>query len=83
MAEISVSLVVDLLTEEVNLLKSVHKEFIDIKDELKSIQAFFMDVNKRAASTEEDNISEGVKTLGKQVREATFRIEDIIHDYMI
>lgn len=83
MAEIPVSLVVDLLTEEVNLLKSVHKEFIEIKDEIESIQAFFMDVDKRAASTEGDNISEGVKNLGKQVREATFHIEDIIYDYMI
>ncbi|XP_058788079.1 disease resistance protein RPM1-like [Vicia villosa] len=87
MAEVAVSLAVDqllpLLREEANLLRGIHKEFADIKDELESIQAFLRDADKRAATAEGDNTSEGVKTWVKQVREATFRIEDIIDDYMI
>ncbi|CAK8565680.1 unnamed protein product [Lathyrus sativus] len=87
MAEMVVSLAVDqllpLLREEANLLRGIHKEFADIKDELESIQAFLKDADKRAATAEGDNTSEGVKTWVKQVREAAFRIEDIIDDYMI
>ncbi|KAI5409163.1 hypothetical protein KIW84_054825 [Lathyrus oleraceus] len=87
MAEMAVSLVIDqllpLLREEAKLLRGIHKEFADIKDELESIQAFLKDADKRAATTEGDNTSEGVKTWVKQVREATFRIEDIIDDYLI
>ncbi|CAJ2639918.1 unnamed protein product [Trifolium pratense] len=83
MAEIAVSLVVDqllpLLREEAKLLRGVHKEFADIKDELESIQAFLKDADKRAVSAE----GEGVKTWVKQVREVAFRIEDIIDDYLI
>ncbi|CAL5202283.1 unnamed protein product [Lathyrus oleraceus] len=81
MAEIAVSLVIDqllpLLREEVKLLRGIHKEFADIKDELESIQAFLKDADKRAPTTE------GVKIWVKQVREAAFRIEDIIDEYMI
>jgi disease resistance protein RPM1 len=66
MAEIAVSLVIDqllpLLREEANLLRGVHKEFADIKDELESIQAFLKDADKRAAA------AEGVKTWVKQSR---------------
>jgi len=86
MAEMAVSFAIDqllpLLTEEINLLKGVHKEFADIKDELESIQAFLKDADKRAAA-EGDNTSEGVKIWVKQVREAAFRIENIIDDYHI
>ncbi|MCH80118.1 NBS-containing resistance-like protein [Trifolium medium] len=86
MAEIAVSFAIDqllpLLTDEVNLLKGVHKEFADIKDELESIQAFLKDADKRAAA-EGDITSEGVKIWVKQVREASLRIENIIDDYLI
>ncbi|CAK8565678.1 unnamed protein product [Lathyrus sativus] len=81
MAEIAVSFAIDhllpLLREEANLLRGVHKDFADIKDELESIQAFLKDADKKAAS------AEGVKTWVKQLREAAFRIEDIIDDYLI
>lgn len=53
MAEIAVSFAIDhllpLLREEANLLRGVHKDFADVKDELKSIQAFLNDADKRAA----------------------------------
>ncbi|MCI16343.1 NBS-containing resistance-like protein, partial [Trifolium medium] len=68
-----------LLREEAKLLRGVHKEFADIKDELESIQAFLKDADKRAALAD----GEGVKTWVKQVREVAFRIEDIIDDYLI
>ncbi|CAK8565695.1 unnamed protein product [Lathyrus sativus] len=81
MAEVAVSLVIDqllpLITKETKLLRGIHKEFADIKDELESIQAFLKDADKRSATTE------GIKTWVKQVREAAFRIEDIIDEYMI
>ncbi|CAJ2639970.1 unnamed protein product [Trifolium pratense] len=88
MAEMAVSFAIDkllpLLIEEVNLLKGVHKEFSDIKDELESMQAFLKDADRRAATEGDiDNTSEGVKTWVKHVREAAFRIEDIIDDYLI
>ncbi|CAK8565694.1 unnamed protein product [Lathyrus sativus] len=81
MAEVAVSLVIDqllpLITKETKLLRGIHKEFADIKDELENIQAFLKDADKRSATTE------GIKTWVKQVREAAFRIEDIIDEYMI
>ncbi|XP_045827052.1 disease resistance protein RPM1-like isoform X3 [Trifolium pratense] len=87
MAEIAVSFAIDkllpLLTEEFNLLKGVHKEFADIKDELESIQAFLKDADRRAAAPNGDNNGEGVKTWVKQIREAAFQIEDIIDNYMM
>ncbi|KAJ1441283.1 Virus X resistance protein-like, coiled-coil domain [Sesbania bispinosa] len=91
MAEMAVSFALDqllpLLREEANLLIGVHQEFEEIKDELESIQAFLKDADRRATAAAAEggdhNGSEGVKTWVKQVREAAFRIEDIIDEYMI
>ena len=87
MAEMAVSLVIDqplpLLREEAKLLRGVHKEFAYIQAKLESIQAFLKNADKRAAGAEGDNTSEGVKVWVKQLREAAFRIEDIIDDYLI
>ncbi|WJX37512.1 hypothetical protein P8452_25270 [Trifolium repens] len=84
MAEMAVSLVLDqlipLLREEAKLLGGIHKEFEDIKKELQSIQAFLKDADKKA---EGDNTDEGVKLWVREVREAAFRIEDVIDDYLI
>ncbi|KEH33750.1 NBS-LRR type disease resistance protein [Medicago truncatula] len=74
--------VVVICLKEVSLLKDVHNEFEDIKDELESIQAFLQDADKRAVA-EGDNTSEGVKIWLKQVRKASFRIENIVDDYVI
>ncbi|MCH90536.1 NBS-containing resistance-like protein, partial [Trifolium medium] len=86
MAEMAVSFAIDkllpLLIEEVNLLKGVHKEFADIKDELVSIQAFLKDADKRAAANG-NNTDEGVKTWVKDLREAALKIEDITDNYMM
>ncbi|GAU41224.1 hypothetical protein TSUD_129000 [Trifolium subterraneum] len=84
MAEMAVSLVLDqlipLLKEEAKLLGRIHKEFKDIQKELQSIQAFLKDADKKA---EGDNTDEGVKIWVREVREAAFRIEDVIDDYLM
>ncbi|GAU29560.1 hypothetical protein TSUD_153100 [Trifolium subterraneum] len=86
MAEMAVSFAIDkllpLLTEETKLLRGVHKEFSDIKDELESIQAFLKDADKRAVA-DGNNTGEGVKIWVRQLREAAFQIEDIIDNYMM
>ncbi|KAJ1405887.1 Virus X resistance protein-like, coiled-coil domain [Sesbania bispinosa] len=83
MAEIAVSFVLEqlyqLVIEEGTLLEGVQKDFTDIKDELESIQAFLKDADRRAS--DEESASEGMKTWVKQLREASFHIEDVIDEH--
>ncbi|XP_004499777.1 disease resistance protein RPM1 [Cicer arietinum] len=86
MADTAVSLVLQeicqFLLEKRTLLTGIEKEFTDIKDELESIHAFLKDADKRAA--DEGGVGgadEGVKTWVKQLREASFRIEEVIDEY--
>jgi len=83
MAETAVLFALDevfrFLKEETNLLKGVHTEFSGIKDELESIQVFLKDADRRAA--DEADTNDGIRTWVKQLREASFRIEDIIDEY--
>ncbi|CAI8592448.1 unnamed protein product [Vicia faba] len=65
--------------EERNSVAGIERDFNDIKDELESIQAFLMDADTKAA--DDDDGSNGVNTWVKQVREASFRIEDVIDYY--
>src|SRR4051812_6747264 len=88
MAETTVSFVLEqlykLALEEGTLLTGVHKDFDDIKVELESIQAFLKDADKRASVDGGEGgggSNEGVKTWVKQVREASFRVEDVIDFY--
>ena len=80
MAEIAVAFalgqVFQILNDETNLLGGIHKDFSNIRDELESIQAFLKDADRKAA--DEANTNHGIRTWVKQVREASFRIEDII-----
>jgi len=69
-----------ILKEETNLLRCVHRDFSDIKDELESIQVFLKDADRRAADEAETN--DGIRTWVKQLREASFRIEDVIDEYL-
>ncbi|XP_020225538.1 disease resistance protein RPM1 [Cajanus cajan] len=84
MAETAVSFalaeVFQFLKEETHLLRGIHKDFSVIKDELESIQAFLKDADKRAA--DEANTDDGIRTWVKQVREASFHIEDVIDEYL-
>ncbi|TKY63564.1 Disease resistance protein RPM1 [Spatholobus suberectus] len=86
MAELAVSIarekLLPLIRDEANLLWDMPKEFADIKDELEYIQAFLKDADRRAAD-EGDDMKERIRTWVKQLREASFRIEDVIDEYMI
>ncbi|KAM3743876.1 hypothetical protein ACB098_06G008700 [Castanea mollissima] len=85
MAERVVSSLIDrlvpLLTQEAKLLRGIHGEVADIKDELKSIQSFLKDADARTAA--EEDMSEGVKTWVKQVTEVAFRIDVAIDQYLL
>ncbi|GAU16410.1 hypothetical protein TSUD_117590 [Trifolium subterraneum] len=84
MAETAVSFALgglfQFLKEETNLLRGVHTDFLDIKDELESIQVFLKDADTRAADEEDTN--DGIRTWVKQLREASFRIEDVVDEYL-
>uniref|UniRef100_A0A7N2LC51 Uncharacterized protein n=1 Tax=Quercus lobata TaxID=97700 RepID=A0A7N2LC51_QUELO len=85
MAEGVVSTLIDklifLLSEEATLLQDIHEEVADIKDELESIRSFLKDADARA--TAEEDISEGVKTWVKQVREGAFGIDVFMDEYLL
>ena len=72
--------VYEILKDKAKLLRGIHKDFSDIKDELESIQAVLKDADRRAA--DEANTNDGIRTWVKQVREASFRIEDVIDEYL-
>ncbi|XP_058766129.1 disease resistance protein RPM1-like [Vicia villosa] len=84
MAETAVSFALEqvfqLLKEETNLQRGLHKNFSDIKDELESIQVFLKDADRRAADEADNN--EAIRTWVKQLREASFRIEDVVDEYL-
>ncbi|KAL5164964.1 Disease resistance protein RPM1 [Glycine soja] len=86
MAEMAVSFARDkllsLLSNEANMLSGIPKEFADIRKVLDVIQAFLKDADSRAAD-EGDNTNEGIRTLVKELRESSFRIEDVIDEYLI
>ncbi|KAL2322457.1 hypothetical protein Fmac_026836 [Flemingia macrophylla] len=86
MAEMAVSFarekLLPLITDEANLLWGIPKEFVIIKKELEYIQAFLKDADKRAIE-EGDNTTEGIKIWVKDLREASFRIEDVIDEYIL
>jgi len=69
-----------ILQEETNLLNGIQKEFSDIRDELESIQAFLKDADRKAA--DEASTNDGIRTWVKQVRQASFRVEDVIDEYL-
>ncbi|GAU16413.1 hypothetical protein TSUD_117620 [Trifolium subterraneum] len=72
--------VFQFLKEETNLLRGLHKDFSDIKDELESIQVFLKDADRRAA--DEADTNDGIRTWVKHIREVSFRIEDLIDEYL-
>src|ERR1044072_945524 len=87
MAETAVSFVLEKLyqlgKEEGSLLGGIKKDFTDIKDELECSQAFLKDADKRAAAADEKDAGEAIKTWVKQLREASFNIEDVIDEYIM
>ncbi|KAK2439956.1 disease resistance protein RPM1 [Trifolium repens] len=87
MAETTVSFVLDqlynLAIKEGTLLAGVNKDFNDIKVELESIKACLKDADTRASDDGGGGANEGVKAWVKQLREASFRIEDVIDEYVM
>jgi len=71
------------VVDERTLQTGVDKNLNDIKDELESIQASLKDADTRAADDGGGADKEGVKIWVKQLREASFRIEDVIDKYLI
>ncbi|XP_058722157.1 disease resistance protein RPM1-like [Vicia villosa] len=84
MAETVVSFVIgelcQFVKEERSSVAGIERDFNDIKDELESIQAFLKDADTKA-DDDGGGGSNGVKTWVKQLREASFRIEDVIDEY--
>ncbi|GLT52860.1 hypothetical protein SLA2020_261740 [Shorea laevis] len=80
MTETVVTLVINelvqLIVHESKLLKGVHQEVVDIRDELESIQCFLKDADK-------EDLKDGVKAWVKQVREVAYHIEDVIDEYVL
>jgi disease resistance protein RPM1 len=81
MTETVVTLVINelvqLIVHESKLLRGVHREVVDIRDELESIQCFLKDTDKGG------ELQDGVKTWVKQVREVAYHIEDVIDEYVL
>ncbi|XP_059436293.1 disease resistance protein RPM1-like [Corylus avellana] len=80
MTETVVTLVINelvqLIAHESKLLRGVHRDVMDIRDELESIQCFLKDANR-------GDLQDGVKTWVKQVREVAYHIEDVIDEYIL
>ena len=84
MAEMAVSFARDkllpLLSDEAKLLWNIPKEFEDIQNELEYIQGSLEKADRMAAE-EGDNANKGIKKWVKDLREASFRIEDVIGEH--
>ncbi|RDX83827.1 Disease resistance protein RPM1, partial [Mucuna pruriens] len=73
-----------VLVEAFNKVRGVPKDVADIEEELERIQAFINGAEKEGNDGEEDDERrDRIKEKVKELREAAFRIEDIIDDYMI
>ncbi|CAL5347945.1 unnamed protein product [Camellia sinensis] len=66
------------LAGEVELLKGVRKEIINIKAELERIHSFLEDAEARAETGDK-----GVKIWVKQVRQVAYRIQDVIDEHIL
>ncbi|KAL5060720.1 hypothetical protein RYX36_032324 [Vicia faba] len=71
------------VVEEKTLVKGVESDFNEIKDELESIHAFLKDADTRYGDDGGGGGSNGVKTWVKQLREVSFRIQDVIDYYIM
>lgn len=64
------------------MIRGVPKEVANMKNELESIEDFINNAD-RMTEAEEDNTRDGIKVKIRQLREASFRIQDVIDEYMI
>ncbi|XP_027337457.1 disease resistance protein RPM1-like [Abrus precatorius] len=84
MAEIAVNLVIDklipLLGDEVNLLRGVPNQLESVKGQLQMIRAYLKDADAKAEMGK-TNLS--VKEWIMQMRQVSYRIEDVIDEYLL
>ncbi|RWR73999.1 disease resistance protein RPM1-like protein [Cinnamomum micranthum f. kanehirae] len=82
MAESAVKLLLQtldsLVRQEASLLRGFRTNINEIQLELQSMRSFLKDADRRKRSDDDD----GVRTSVEQVREATYKVEDIIDLYM-
>ncbi|KAF4385095.1 hypothetical protein F8388_014228 [Cannabis sativa] len=68
-----------LITQPMILLKGVHKEVKSLKDELKIIQPFLIDAEKKLSKGE---LGDAAKEWLKQLKEVAERVEDVVDEYL-
>jgi len=69
--------------EAVKMLRDLPKEVVEVADELESFQDFIHDANKVAEAEEDKNRRDRIRKRLMRLREAAFRMEDAIDDYVI
>ncbi|RWR73997.1 disease resistance protein RPM1-like protein [Cinnamomum micranthum f. kanehirae] len=67
-----------LVQHEASLLRGFRTNINEIRRELQSMRSFLKDADRRERSDDDD----GARTWVEQVREATYKVEDIIDMYM-
>ena len=68
---------VQLLLDEANLFKDVQREVKSLTNELETIQCFLKEAEEKG------EMSDGVKTWVKQVREEAYHVEDVVDEYAL
>ncbi|KAF4366800.1 hypothetical protein G4B88_018223 [Cannabis sativa] len=68
-----------LITQPMILLKGVRKEVKSLKDELKIIQPFLIDAEKKLSKGE---LGDAAKEWLKQLKEVAERVEDVVDEYL-
>ncbi|XP_030511204.1 disease resistance protein RPM1 [Cannabis sativa] len=70
---------IELLAQEVNLLKGVHREAHSLKDELQIIQPFLKDAE---AKMERGQLGDATEVWLNQLRQLVDRIDDVVDEYI-
>uniref|UniRef100_A0A151UDF4 Disease resistance protein RPM1 n=1 Tax=Cajanus cajan TaxID=3821 RepID=A0A151UDF4_CAJCA len=87
MAETAVSLarehLLPKIVEAVKMLRDLPKEVADVTEELESFQDFINDTDQGAEAEEDDGRRDRIKKRVMRLREAAFRMEDIIDEFSI
>ncbi|XP_059631965.1 disease resistance protein RPM1-like [Cornus florida] len=74
--ELLIGKIVSVIENEASLIEGVHDELNDLKNELHWMSSFLQDTNKKRAMTEVE------KSWAEDVRGMTYRVENVIDEYM-
>ncbi|XP_027933351.1 disease resistance protein RPM1-like isoform X1 [Vigna unguiculata] len=69
--------------EAVKMVRDLPKEVAEVTDELESFQEFIHEANKVAEAEEDNSKLNRIRKRLMRLREASFRMEDVIDDYLI